>query len=208
MAFPVTRILDTFNRADEEPITGWTDSSGDGLRVSSNLCLAGTGVGTGGSASWGVSFAVNQEGYFTWSTITAPGTDAIYVYLRLQTDSDYLSDHYETEFVTASGANNDVVAFWKRVGGVWTQLGADTALGTDYVIGDQLGGRIIGSEITAWRNGVQVGSRTDTDITLAGFIGLYVGDPLTTADDFGGGAFTGIPLEYPVHPRRRTHLRM
>jgi hypothetical protein len=180
MAFPTTGLLDQFNRANEgpPPSASWVNSKAVGLKVASNECAGD--IAAGSASSWNTSFGANQECYAK-VTVTTPTNMTLYA--RLATATDYNSNHYEIVF-----ASTTTLQFWKRVSGVWTQMGANETI--SHSSGDQWGIEVNGTTITTYKNGVSQASRTDSDVAGAGFIGLAapLSDPAVTFDDFGGGA--------------------
>ena len=193
MPFPVTRVLDDFQRTDEgpPPSASWVDSYGGGIEVKTNECGTDDAI-NGGGGSWNTSFGVNQECFLT--IVVPPGVDSI-INLRIRTAlaTDRDSDHYEIDILPVAVAN-DVAQFWKRVSAVWTQMGADVDLGGEITAGEQYGIRGIGSNLEGFRDGVSLGTRTDSDVTSAGFIGVEVADILLRFDNFGGGQLAGLPF--------------
>lgn len=188
MAFPTTGVLDNFNRVDEgsPPSASWVNSLSAGLAVVSNTVKPAS---TDDGSTWNTSFAADQECFVTLATQLVAINDAFNVVVRSQTATDFFDDHYDLEPKRISGSNNDVFEIWERSGGSWTQLGADVALGADMALGDQVGIDISGSTITVYLNGTSKGTRSDSTISGAGFVGLAFeaanGEAL---DDFGGGA--------------------
>jgi len=185
MAFPVTGILDPFTRADTgpPPSGSWTTSTGTGHKVVSNTCAPDTG---GSGSVWSAAqFAATQEVYATISTMVPAGQTFTLV-VRQVTAANYLSNHYEIACVPAAG--NGVIQVWKRVGGVWTQLGADINTGADWANGDVFGLRAVGNVLEVYRNGTLLATRTDTDISGGGYIGLWNGEVTCRWDNFGGGS--------------------
>jgi len=197
MPFPVTRVLDDFGRADEgpPPSAQWVTSLGDGLEVKGNNCGTDDAV-TGGGGSWNTSFGANQE-CFTTITVVPPVGTSVNLRIRTVTAADRDSDHYEIDILAVAAAN-DVAQFWKRASGVWTQLGPDVDLGGNITAGEEYGIRGIGTNLEGFRTGVSLGTRSDSDVTGGGFIGVELADVLIRIDNFGGGSFTGFP--FPTRP--------
>ena len=189
MGYPITNVLDDFNRADTgpPPSGSWTTSYSGGHLVASNVCAV-SGV-SGGASSWSTQFKANQEVYFTLSTLPVAG-EGLALNLRLQTVSDYFSDNYQLDLIVVVGGSNDVLRISKSVSTVFTQLGADIALGADLATSDVVGLRAVGSTIETFRNGASVATRTDSDVTAAGYVGIYSGGVVSRVDDFGGGGFS------------------
>ena len=68
-------------------------------------------------------------------------------------------------------------------------------LGTTVAAGDVLGMRVIGSTISCFKNGGQVGvDQIDTSVTGPGYIGLdHSSTTAVVWDDFGGGSLGPLP---------------
>lgn len=186
LLFPSAAILDNFNRANEgpPPSASWVNSLSQGLKVLNNTAVPDT---SGDGSSWNTSFAANQEAFLDLATQVPGNGDSINLGVRLQTASDYLSDHYEVNARPAAG--NDQYQVWKRAGGSWTQLGADIDLGGEVSTGDQIGIEANGTTITLYLNGASQGTRTDSSVSGTGYLTVAVEAPSGEAiDDFGGGA--------------------
>ena len=185
MAFPNTPVLDSFNRANEgpPPSANWSTMRGTGHTVLSNQMAPNANAVQG--SSWSVlRFDRDQECRFTAAVLDSPN-QGHNVYLRVQTATNGDSDHYEVDFERQTG--NDKVAVWKEVATVYTQLGADIDLGGELAAGDQFGASVTGSTIEVWYNNVSQGTRTDSEVSGTGFIGIVSGTDVPRFDDFGGG---------------------
>jgi hypothetical protein len=135
-----TKVLkDDFNRANEEPVTGWTDYSGNGMRIVSNAITKA--VGDGG-AYWAADAALTDfEAYFL--VATAPdGAD----YMQFRSDG---SNIYELRF-----GNGDV---YKHPGATLVF----SCTGFPLTAGQELAVQAIGSAIEVFVDGVSKGSGTD-----------------------------------------------
>jgi hypothetical protein len=104
-----------------------------------------------------------------------------------------------------SGPTVQWLRYWSVTGGAISQMGGNNVLPNIPKSGDVFGARAIGSSpttITAYINGVVVGSQSTTGFTnyATGYIGMtigmqtYAGYDTRTADDFGGGGFSYLPL--------------
>lgn len=197
MGHQITRLLDDFNRADEgpPPSASWVASLNGGLQVVSNECAAVIGDE---AASWNTLYLADQE-FFVTISVPPPTGQYVVVYARLVTATDWNSNQYQIDMIATGGAS-DTVQFWKRFSGVWTQLGSDISLSPNIAIGDQVGIRLVGTDISAHYNEDNIGSRTDSDITGAGYGGLYISETTARLDDFGGGAFTSLPKRQQPNP--------
>ena len=191
MGFPATPVLDNFNRANEGPPLSarWVNSFGTGLKVLTNVAVADARTADQ-AGTWNTSYPSDQEVFFNIATsVPADGSTGTGPLARLVTSTDYNSDHYEVGAIAVAGTANDVLRMFKEIATVFTQLGADFALGVDFAVGDQVGFSVIGGTLTAYYKGVSQGTRTDTAIPGAGFIGLfYNANTNSDLDSFGGGA--------------------
>lgn len=188
MPFPITSVLDNFNRANEgpQPSASWVASTGTGLKVVNNVCVPDVTT-LDQSSTWNTQFPADQEVFLTIAAVPADGTNLGMV-LRLQTATNSASDHYEVNALGVAGANNDVLTVYRRLSGVNTQLGTDIALGVDFAIGNTFGMRINGTELRVYFNGAEVATRTDSEIPGSGYIAAGIeANSGAQLDDFGGG---------------------
>lgn len=180
MVFPTTPVLDDFNRADQgpPPSSSWTDGflAINGLAVISNQCGAPANFG---NSYWNpATFGPDCEVFATvaahssfpkvWARLKEPGSDTVDGYCLSASSTDW--------------------TFFRVDNGVLTQIGA-ALTGVGCANGDQVGLRIVGSKLTAYKNGVLVGTETDATYPAAGFIGLNGQTSAIRWDDFGGGAY-------------------
>ena len=191
--FPLTPILDNFNRANEGPPPSdrWTSWGNAGLKVLSNVAApSDVTVGHGCEGIWNSqSIGPDCEVYATFSTIG--GTyDEMDLYWRGNATgtSGYFLNWFSNTIQIFT--NPDEV----------TQIGATITQARNN--GDSLGVSMIGSTITvfykpsggAW---TAIATRTDTTHTGGAFpyigVGIYNGtDGNARVDDFGGGTISGI----------------
>lgn len=190
MAFPTTAILDTFNRANENPIGGnWTNNAlnegaNNQLKIVSNQCQAVT-VGTSCEAYWNASsFTGDKEAYF--KVITKPGNGQRFEigFLQSPGTSNYVG--YRALFIDNSGTGNDTVIINRTdTPATDVQLASVT---NEFSANDILGISISASGvIKVWQNGNQIATATDTTYTGAFYIELGIRDTTGVVDDFGGG---------------------
>lgn len=189
--FPSTLTLDTFNRANEgpPPSASWVNSAGTGLKVVGNVCTPNDATIIQAS-SWNTSFNANQEAFFSIATAKPADGTSTSVHARLGTANDLTTNRYVV-FITSVAAANDQMTIRKFVSGTLTTLGATIDIGGEYAVGDQIGIQTVSNTIEAFYKAVSQGTRVDTDITGAGFIGLRNGaNANSDFDDFGGGELT------------------
>lgn len=191
--FPTAGVLDNFNRADESPLAAatWNAAFGEPtLKVLTNVC--GNDVSPGGMQIWANQFTADQEVFFTVSTVPA-NTGVFTVAVRNQSATIYrtfgqLIDTYFAEFSFPDAVTNGVVKIFRQVEDVTTQLGANISLGVPMAAAQVLGLRVKGSVLTVWRDGIELDTQTDTNITAAGNLVVVCSDTTMRFDNFGGGA--------------------
>lgn len=110
------------------------------------------------------------------------------------------SDYTRTLAARVQDANNmyalrfssNVFQIYKRVSGTWTLLGSQTStlpqgnISSPY-IGDEVGLKVLGNEISGSVNGTTVLTVTDSSISAAGKAGLGIGYVIVATDDAGTG---------------------
>lgn len=193
MPFPVTSLLDDFNRANEgpPPSSNWTNNfdagTPGGFKVVSNQCTANS---LPCESYWSAAqFGPNME---VWATFAAvPTTGSLGMYVRIQSAGTGSCDSYGIIAVKATGGpTGDTVKIYRMDNAVHTQLGA--TITRAFAAGDSFGVRIIGSTIEAWYKAsagswTLLGSRTDSTYSGNGYLGLMNATNAFTLDDFGGG---------------------
>ena len=190
MAAPVTKILDTFNRADENPLMAslWGSPFGAGhnFAVVSNQCQSGEA--SFDENRWLKGFAVSHEVYCTLITRPANGTTVALI-LRGQTATIW-DDYYRVHF-QANGAGNDSVQIVSVISGTAANVGPNLDLGRTMANGDQLWAQVAESSIWVWYNGTLMGAVSDGGVPAGGFIGLYTDTASgVVIDGFGGGTLS------------------
>ncbi len=216
MAFPTTGVIDSFNRANEDPLSDggkWSIGPDDfggtnNLRVASNECFQGVATSSNGYRN-DQDYGPDSEVYVTLSVIP---TTAVLLYLRLVNIGAGTTDGYACYF-NFSGTDDALIC---RVDND-SLVGLGTAFTppAPYAIGDKLGLEVIGSTLAAYvfQSGswTQLGTRSDGAYTAAGKIGVRVSDSGSNArvDDFGGGTVVGgaTPLPRPILARQQAVAR-
>lgn len=192
--FPVTPLLDDFDRPDEQSPGGpmWIATvapefpDSEGIWVINQKAASGD-ITESAASAWGELFGQDQEAYFQYGD--TPGTRAgMGPSVRVQDPTDRQSDQYLVFFYQLEEPNRSQVRIWKRTAGEWINI-ASTFIDSDLVAGDQIGLRAVGARITAFFNGIPILEVFDDDpILQPGYLQLYVGDDVGhTADNFGGG---------------------
>lgn len=191
MAFFTTSILDSFNRADENPIAGnWTSFAADnGLWSDARLLsndVRSSNINNQAAAYWNAStFGPDCEAFLTATVESTPAAQTG-LFFRLTTPGPTTTDGYDV--LTATTA----IFFQRLDNGVVTQLGANvpTTISDGYKIGVQMSGSIMTFYVDSGSGWTSVASRTDATYSGSGYIGFAVGSAGGTArriDDFGGG---------------------
>ena len=185
-SFPITGILDNFNRADGLLGSNWSGDTGD-YRVANNQL----DVGSDEDIYWNVSsFGVDQEAYVTLTQIDASGSE-IGLLLKSQSSS-IVSPGVIDVFYDPVGQQVQVWTYINNSEG-WVKRGAN--LSATFVDGDQFGVRVTADgQVEIYRNGTLLGTRDVTawlHYTQGGYVGFYMLNASSTIlDDFGGGTIT------------------
>jgi Siphovirus-type tail component, C-terminal domain len=200
LPFPVTPVLDTFNRADvgPPPSASWTNdlraSGSPGLAVRSNQVKA-LSVGPEASAWWSAAtFHDDCEAYVTCAN-TPPGD--FEVWARGTALSGGFPQGYLAWYNAAAG---EVRLQRYGPGGAGGYVSIAAAVSFILAAGDSLGVRVQGSTITAWGKHAAgswtlLSSATDTTFATGGRVGLLMSSTVPLMDDFGGGT---LPVDLPV----------
>lgn len=189
VTFPLTAVLDNFNRANGGVGSPWTPTTG--LTVSANQ-LKPT-VNDISSVWNGATFGANQEAFVRLNAITSNSPEHNLM-LKVQ-GTVWSTGHIEVRY-DHQKSKISVSTYDPAVG--WVQRGGNLAI--TLAAGDQFGARALSDgTITVYRNGTQVMQVTATGWAFngsGGRIGLTL--TRTTAsllDDFGGGNVAGpLPL--------------
>lgn len=189
MSFPVTPVLDNFNRADENPLSGggnWVHSSlwwgGADLKLASNVVTQNAG----GSASTWVpqTFAVPVEIHVEKPTQHSNAAHFEDLETLLQRgDVTDAPDGYVYEAIVGDG-----MWIYRLDAGVYTEIADDTSVVLSS--GDAFGARQVGSTLSMWKRVSSVWSQvlSTTDVTYSGPYYLSLGrNGDGTHDNFGGG---------------------
>ncbi len=189
MAFPTTSALDTFTRANEDPLTGnWARLvyATTGLQLISNVAVGH--VGAGSASYWlAASYGASSE---AWGTLATKWTgDSISMYVITNVQSAGVGSSEDFYLLGIYGSSGDVMEVYRVDNEVPTLLGA-TVTGLTITAGDKLGLENIGGTLKGYQfNGGAWNLRvTRTDTTYgAGNIGMGADNNTVSIDDFGGG---------------------
>lgn len=195
MAFPLTGILDTFDRADAATLgANWTDLT-NGWAIASNQAAPEVNNVANWSLWSAAQFGPDCECFV--DVPTKPTANARFVLLSIRSTTlvDSTLDGYEVYFLTASG--NDTQHIDRRDNNVATQLGA--SITDEFNSGESLGIEMIGTTIALYNKvggtWTQIATRTDATYTAAGYIGIQGNNTGTRLDNFGGGTIdTGLTV--------------
>jgi hypothetical protein len=196
--FPATGILDNFNRNDENPLSGWTESPQDGpLQVISNTCR-GVDTDRGNFEEFGDPvnyYGPDTEVHVTCVTFSHVAEEEIDLFARSNL-FELAEDAYIAIYFQTIAPTNYQYWLAKFVNGQYFQLG-DVVNGPQPPNGTKFGLSCVGSLITFWANygsGWEIiVQRTDTDISHTGGIGFSIHKQDTICDDFGGGTIGATP---------------
>ena len=187
MTFPLTEIIDNFDRANEgpPPSANWTNWI-NGLKVVGNQ-IKGNLAGVDNFSGWNASqFGPDVE---VFMTIHQTEAGQFYVCARYNLAGT-------NGYFLMADSNSNVVKYGKVVGGTPSQLGSDISVTVSE--GDSYGLSIIGDKLQAYKkpsggNWAALGSGiTDSTYSAAGYIGAGVYGNVDAADDFGGGTIGEI----------------
>jgi Fibronectin type III domain len=183
---PLT-ALDTFNRANENPLSPglWGDgiagNSERSLQVVSNQCASDRN--SWATAWWRTQLGANSEAYATVSTLPGNG-NGIRLYTRLQSPGSSGADGYVLVYNQLSGT--DQVLLYRMTNGALTQL---ASANWEVAAGNRLLLRASGTALESW---IRVGATwtrlsrvTDSTYTGAGYVGVGIRGKTGRLDDFG-----------------------
>jgi hypothetical protein len=179
--FPLTGILDNFNRADGPLGANWTASIETGQplpSISSNQVV----IAASSSAMWNPSsFGANQEAFCAVS-----GLGKVALWTRLARNGGSPTGYW---MLLDSGGTRLTLS--KVVGDGFAQIGNQVTVGSGVL---RFGVRVSGSVIKAFvdKGGgyYPTAAWVDTTITVGGNIGFW--SDIVNLDDFGGGTYTPL----------------
>jgi len=181
VSFPLTPVLDTFNRANGAIGGNWIDQV-TGFVIASNQLAPAKNADT--FVEWnGAVYGPNQEAFVTLSTSPASAPEQN---LMLKTQgTTWSAGHLEVSY-RASAAKVVVSTFTPPR--TWTVMGTITSI--TLVPGSQLGARATSDGVVrVYRNGTSIGTvSVPAYAALGGRIGVSVSKSIATRfDNFGGG---------------------
>lgn len=192
-SFPLTPILDNFNRANEgpPPSANWTGDFdpgfGDDLIVLDNLLQTSFG---NGSAYWNQSIYGPDCEVYSTVRILVPDSTAWELHLWARMSLDPLKGYRMIVYSNTVGSPCDVELDVLDGGGHANDI-LDISNLPAIQNGDVFGMRFVGNTISCLRNGVFLGQAVSTAVSGAGLVGITIGTAANNTnyviDDFGGG---------------------
>jgi hypothetical protein len=188
MSFPVSTVLDEFNRANGGLGTNWEAASNlKALRIINEEC-ASIESGEESGALWKETFSEKQASFVTTKIISTKTYYELYLRYTAATESLYL---FEIE-------GSSTLRLAKVIKGVYSVIASTTA--TSFSSGDVFGFTIEGTNLKAWHGKTfselsLVGEETDISVIGSGKIGLGMTGTTSRADNFGGGAIGPIEIK-------------
>jgi hypothetical protein len=184
--------VDTFTRANENPLNpaNWTlsASSGHGLKIIGNTCQASVaGAILCGELYTGIVWPNDQWGQVTASVLSTSESQPLVLFLR--GTPGVLNTAYA--MILSTSGSISTIGMIKVVGAVSTALAP--AVPVVFSNGDIFKFTVVGSQLTAYQNGVAVLAASDSSIA-SGSPGLSIkANPLTDVQliNFSAGSFVG-----------------
>jgi hypothetical protein len=197
MHFPRTPIRDAFDRADENPITGWQVpfyAATNNLKLVSNQLASALAAGSG---HINTAYGEDMEAYVTVDVI-GPGVE-LFICASKATESNY------TLLVTPTALSLYLIVSGAAVGAALATVARTNASG------DSFGIRRLGAQVEGWAksaNGVWTRAVTTTnkDRLSGGSIGMVLHDTTVRCSDLGGGTVDWLKRrkgEYSIPMIRR-----
>jgi hypothetical protein len=186
-SFPTTPVLDSAERADENPATGWTGpiySAGNGaLKVASNTLCAHAAPSSRYFNAKG-PFAADQEVYFTIAA-----EDAAWFFHVPFCLHGTLPDTPNGYLLNVSSQANTITVE-KMANGAITAIGA--AISQTLANGDSVGARRWGTTIEVWYKAAagiwtRLGTREDATYSVGGSLGMILLSTSQQFTNYGGG---------------------
>lgn len=196
MPTPTTPLLDSFNRADEDPLAGsWL---GPIFTSSSQMKLsAAAGIGRSGvdcNSYWKNAFPRDQEIVVTLKTKWTTNDLNVALFLNLTLPNTANLCCYIFAFFTSSATGNETLQVYRVDAGSFTQLGADATIGAGGTIAagskfwcQNVGGLLSVYHMPPGGQWTLVTTRTDTTYGV-GFLGIACDNETPVLDDCLGGA--------------------
>ena len=189
-AFPVSSVVDNFNRANENPLSqsaAWTTgviSGQSALTVATNQCV-GSSAGSNSAYRSTIMSGADEEAFVTIATHGSNNDFAVFARLA-NPGSAGAVDGYKCQL--ALGGTQQI-RLQRLDNDVPTQIAAVNQTITG---GDGAGIECVGSNIAGYFNDNGAGwaavtSVADATYGAAGYLGLQQNNTMNVGDDFGGG---------------------
>ena len=185
-SFPVSPVLDSFNRANGAIGSNWSSNTSAFSILSNQLDIVSSGWFT--DILWNVSsFGSDQEAYVTFVQLESASGNEHSLILKSQSSSNTSSG---VVYVMYDHTNHVAQVWTFEPAQGWVQRGADIPV--TFALGDQFGARArADGTVEVYRNGTLLGTRSITAwpfYASGGYIGLwFVNSNAARADNFGGG---------------------
>lgn len=191
MSFPTTGILDSFNRANENPLSDggkWTQFLTNPMQIVSDQCVGTAASGAYNGASWNNSSFTNGEVYVTFPTPALVTGDQAFLYVNFNFSSGngYVLDYYEN---TTGGDNISV-----NISTGFSLSSLINGVNRNISTGDSLGLSAVSGVVTMWYKAsggswTSLGSKSDSTYTSGevGFACEYSATSMAFTN-FGGGS--------------------
>lgn len=194
MPYPRTPILDTFSRADENPLTStnWATSLNNGCKLVSNQCVQ-VGPTAFDASTWKtIMGSLDMEVYATLGTVPASDTD-VQLIARQANQTDFTGRYMHLNMVNSAGGTTWNLTLYANDG--VDRFLATISLGSAFVVGDHVWLKSVNNVHEVYYNGVLMFSVTDTNnyVPAGNYIGLLFGaNSAAGFKNFGGGMLPGV----------------
>ena len=178
----------------------WGTNAAHDFEINANAARPDTNAGSSGLIYTGDATPPSANYDVTFTLVTSSTLGPVYAFVRIQ-DQENMYGVYIFQGTT-------ICSLYKKVAGTWTALGS---LFDEPAAGSVCKLEINGSTLKFYDDGVEVASATDSDISLAGKLGIGAGggaelvtstDALRagvkldtlTGNDLGAGAAVVVPV--------------
>lgn len=189
--FPVTNVIDNFNRADGSIGGSWTaplwagGTPDRGLDISGNTIVrSAAGTASEGSGYLGTMIYGSQEVYATVKDVSAT-SNGHYLYMCLTNPGTGAPSGYELQIAPEAG----LIQFSRRDNGDYVFI---KHWSTAIALNDVVGMRLVKGHIYVFLNGVLLGRVADSHYD-EGVQGLALDGATASFDNFGGGPIGLVP---------------
>lgn len=192
MTFPTSSVLDNFDRADANPISGsWANFpriNTPRLKILTNQVQTGTASSTCADYYTASTYGPDSEVGYTCATLHTNVAERFEVFLRASNPTLSTATAYRMR-VTKAGAGYDWT-IWYLDTGTSTQITV-TPVNSALTAGDKIGFEVIGSTLKGYRftggSWTNILTETHSTLTAAGNIGAAINGDAGVINDFFGG---------------------